>query len=628
MVQIDVAVIALRLIITVFCVGGKTFIAHAGTITSQPPCGAMAAKDESSDICGDAVPVLFQPDTELLLKTMQTHHEQLMDRLDQQEKLLRQEAQDITSATSPQIFVTSDSGSLLASVQPEQHYIGNAAPGILSARNARSEVPSLGLSNSYQLRSYSAEDTQLRDDADNAESIAIRKRFSDMQAPEKKGPGSHTRLLHSDSIPWTTRIVHNPAFDIFFAVIVFANAIFIGFDIQWTLDGREYAVDVVRTKPVIYMIFHYTFSALFLGELLLRLADSRCRYYCSEEWKWAFLDTLIVATSFWDIAVDVISAMLQDDSWDSISGLSTLKAMRIVRLTRVLKTAHFIRIFRFIMALRMLVQSILHTVKALFWALLLLTLIVYVFAILFSQAVYDYMSDEANPELPPDVQAAADRYFRSLVRSMMALFMSIAGGVSWEEVIRPLMFVSAFWEVCFLFFIAFSYLAVLNVVTAVFCHAAIESAQKDHTTVVQNMLDNKEQHLQKLRALFEKIGDKGAGGITYRVFEEKINSPAVRDYFETLGLDVWDPWSFFKLLDTDGGGVVELEEFFMGCLRFSGDATAMELGKLAADQRWLIRSHGRFQRLVEAELVQTRENLSSLVDAVFNSSGNVCSTHL
>ena len=274
------------------------------------------------------------------------------------------------------------------------------------------------------------------------------------------------RLLHSDSIPWTTRIVHNPAFDIFFAVIVFANAIFIGFDIQWTLDGREYAVDVVRTKPVIYMIFHYTFSALFLGELLLRLADSRCRYYCSEEWKWAFLDTLIVATSFWDIAVDVISAMLQDDSWDSISGLSTLKAMRIVRLTRVLKTAHFIRIFRFIMALRMLVQSILHTVKALFWALLLLTLIVYVFAILFSQAVYDYMSDEANPELPPDVQAAADRYFRSLVRSMMALFMSIAGGVSWEEVIRPLMFVSAFWEVCFLFFIAFSYLAVLNVVTA------------------------------------------------------------------------------------------------------------------------------------------------------------------
>ncbi|CAE7259046.1 NaCP60E [Symbiodinium natans] len=323
--------------------------------------------------------------------------------------------------------------------------------------------------------------------------------------------------------------------------------------------------------------------------------------------------------------------MLEDNSLDSITGLSTLKAMRIIRLTRVLKTAHFIRIFRFIMALRMLVQSIMHTVKALFWAFLLLTLIVYVFAILFSQAVYDYISDPTNPPLPDVAQEAANRYFRSLVRSMMALFMSIAGGVSWEEVINPLSYVSGFWEALFLFFILFSYLAVLNVVTAVFCHAAIESAQKDHATVVQNMLDNKEQHLQKLKSLFEKIGDRAAGGITFGMFEEKITSPAVRDYFETLGLDVWDPWAFFKLLDVDGGGVVELEEFFLGCLRFSGEATAMEVGKLAADQRWLIKSQGNFQKLVEAELLQTKELLAIVSQAMLNATakdGQLCSTEL
>ena len=57
--------------------------------------------------------------------------------------------------------------------------------------------------------------------------------------------------------------------------------------------------------------------------------------------------------------------------------------------------------------------------KALFWAFLLLTLIVYVFAILFSQAVYDYISDPTNPPLPDVAQEAANRYFRSLVRSMM-----------------------------------------------------------------------------------------------------------------------------------------------------------------------------------------------------------------
>lgn len=41
------------------------------------------------------------------------------------------------------------------------------------------------------------------------------------------------------------------------------------------------------------------------------------------------------------------------------------------------------------------------------------------------------------------------------------------------------------------------------------------------------------------------------------------------------GLDVWDSWSFFKLLDTDGGGSIELEALEVG------------LGRL-----------GRFQRLI------------------------------
>ena len=92
------------------------------------------------------------------------------------------------------------------------------------------------------------------------------------------------------------------------------------------------------------------------------------------------------------------------------------------------------------------------------------------------------------------------------------------------------------------------------------------------------------------------MGAEEAGGITFGMFEEKINSQAVREYFETLGLDVWDPWSFFKLLDSDGGGFVEIEEFFLGCLRFSGAARAMDVGKLIQDQTWLIRSQGRFQR--------------------------------
>jgi len=94
------------------------------------------------------------------------------------------------------------------------------------------------------------------------------------------------------------------------------------------------------------------------------------------------------------------------------------------------------------------------------------------------------------------------------------------------------------------------------------------------------------------------------------VFEEKIKSPAVRQYFEALGLDVWDAWSFFKLLDTDGGGSVEIEEFFMGCLKFRGGARSMDVGKILQDQKWLINNQGKLQSYLTEELTILKEELA------------------
>ncbi|CAJ1337572.1 unnamed protein product [Effrenium voratum] len=94
---------------------------------------------------------------------------------------------------------------------------------------------------------------------------------------------------------------------------------------------------------------------------------------------------------------------------------------------------------------------------------------------------------------------------------MLSLFMSIAGGVSWVEVLAPLKFISSAWTVCFLFYIAFTYFAVLNVVTAVFCQSAIEAAQSDQVTMVQTLLDNKESHLKKFKALFSELGAEDSG---------------------------------------------------------------------------------------------------------------------
>jgi len=356
--------------------------------------------------------------------------------------------------------------------------------------------------------------------------------------------------------------------------------------------------------------FQIAFTVLFLGELMIRVLAGGVRIFWGEDWIWSLLDLFIVLSSIWEIVMQIVNSQMQ-----GALGVSSLKALRILRLTRIFKTAQVMRIFRFVIALRTLVRSILHTLKALVWAMLLLFLIVYVFAVLFTQTVSGAMVDLDKTVLE---LRHVDRYFGSLPYTMLSLFMSITGGVSWEAVITPLGYISPVWACLFLFYIAFTYFAVLNVVTGVFCQSAIESAQNDHLTVAQSLIDNRAAHVQRLRTLFSEIGTDSC--ITFHVFEEKMRDPAVKEYFDTLGINVYDVWSFFKLLDVDGGGFVEPEEFFEGCLQFRGQARAIEVGKVLQDQQWLIRSQSKFQSFVEEELNTVKFRISSLVEIL--SGGN------
>ncbi|CAJ1352609.1 unnamed protein product [Effrenium voratum] len=370
--------------------------------------------------------------------------------------------------------------------------------------------------------------------------------------------------------PCAERIVNHAAFDAFFALVVLTNSFFIGIDIEMSLaNGGE--------RPTSIRVVQHLYTLLFSVELAMRLCARGWKLFTGDDCFWAWLDLFIVTTSIWEVLVDLIHLVVPDSDVGGLVGMSTLKAFRIVRITRIVKAVRMIRVFRFVIAFRTLITSIVHTFKSLAWALMLLLLIVYVFAVLFTQAVNDHLRHHTLSD--PDLQAA-ERFFSSLPETMLSLFMCVANGVSWVEVIRPLKAVSTVWVFLFIFYISFTYFAVLNVVTGVFCQAAMEGAKSDHQTVMHAILADKQKHLAKIRALFNEIGKHQDGYITYAMLEEKVNSPEVRDYFGSLGLDIWDAWSFFKLLDLDEGGSVEIEEFLMGCLRLRGSATAMDVQKI------------------------------------------------
>ena len=90
-----------------------------------------------------------------------------------------------------------------------------------------------------------------------------------------------------------------------------------------------------------------------------------------------------------------------------------------------------------------------------------------VFAVLFVQAVQDHILDPDNPALPEREMIATQRYFSSLPDTMLSLFMSIAGGASWEDVQAPLKAISTVYVFFFLFFVSFTYFAVSRLADSV-----------------------------------------------------------------------------------------------------------------------------------------------------------------
>merc|ERR1712203_646993 len=68
--------------------------------------------------------------------------------------------------------------------------------------------------------------------------------------------------------------------------------------------------------------------------------------------------------------------------------------------------------------------------------------------------------------------------------------------------------------------------------------------------------------------------------ITEEEFRKILKVEKVQAYFGALGVEVNHAQGLFRLLDADGTGAVNIEEFVIGCLRLRGEATAVDCATL------------------------------------------------
>lgn len=113
------------------------------------------------------------------------------------------------------------------------------------------------------------------------------------------------------------------------------------------------------------------YAVLFTMEVMLRLLGSGCSMFIwsSHDWAWNCLDLFVVVSSW----VELLLHSLEGNS--SISGNRNLRMLRLLRFGRLVRVVRVVRVARLFRSLRTLINSLVGTLKSLFWSLLLLALI-------------------------------------------------------------------------------------------------------------------------------------------------------------------------------------------------------------------------------------------------------------
>eukprot|EP00927_Polykrikos_kofoidii_P084499 TRINITY_DN8915_c0_g1_i1.p1 TRINITY_DN8915_c0_g1~~TRINITY_DN8915_c0_g1_i1.p1 ORF type:complete len:609 (+),score=101.45 TRINITY_DN8915_c0_g1_i1:69-1895(+) len=387
---------------------------------------------------------------------------------------------------------------------------------------------------------------------------------------------------------WAYRIAAHLYFEVFFGTVIILNGIIIGAEVH------HQSTQYTEASTPLLMALSTLCSILFLVELVMRMMALRSRFFCATNTAWNYFDFFIVVSWGVEVVVELAKASASGGDMGDLTSVAHFRLVRIIRVTRLVRLLRIARIVRVVKALRILVHSILSTLKSVMWAMFLLFIIIYFFAIMFTQATNSTLIEINGCRSEDCIDSAPHLWslWGTIPRSMYTLFMTITNGIDWSEAARPMDFVGGEWVLILMLFIIFCTIAVLNVVTGVFCQSAIVSAQRDRELVIQNLLENKETHVKNIKnqfyKMFENMDQDASGTISVEEFEHHINDEKVSGFFVLLDIDASDAFSLFRLLDEDGSGAIDAEEFVDGCLRLQGSARSIDLAKIRHENKYML----------------------------------------
>eukprot|EP00927_Polykrikos_kofoidii_P001946 TRINITY_DN10754_c0_g2_i1.p1 TRINITY_DN10754_c0_g2~~TRINITY_DN10754_c0_g2_i1.p1 ORF type:complete len:710 (+),score=101.47 TRINITY_DN10754_c0_g2_i1:92-2221(+) len=331
-------------------------------------------------------------------------------------------------------------------------------------------------------------------------------------------------------------VLEDTRFEVVIVSAVIANSFLIGLQADEAIRGSG--------RNAVYNAMDVLFTLLFLFELLLRLYAERCSFL----WRsnpnliWNVLDSIVITNSISDTAFRIFGD-------EKLVNFSALRMLRVLRVVRLLRTVKLLRHFR---DLRNMIMGVFSSLKSLTWAGVLLTLMMYLTSILIVETL-------AMPQDSALSESVLDQY-GGVGTTGYTLLLSILGGIDWGDAAAPLFATSVPLGIAFIFYVAFSMMCVLNIVTGVFVENASQMTKKSTEELIVERLQLRQKYMQEAKSWIRNmVSSNSVGEDDFVDLLEEAKFHAILRKVD-VQLDQDSARVIFRLIDFDGKGSIDVDE--------------------------------------------------------------------
>lgn len=385
------------------------------------------------------------------------------------------------------------------------------------------------------------------------------------------------------AVLFLNRVFHSAAFESTCQVVILANTITLALSTEYYVDHPE------SDKHDVYDSFEVAFLVFYTLEILLRIVVLRVQFFIGSENGWNIFELLLVVSS------------MQTQVGTGSSNLSYTRAMRMFKVLKVLRVVRLMRDFR---ELRLILDSLMGSVKSLVWSIVLILAINFMFGMCFVRAVTYAFAD-------PDVSEAAKdnmhEYWGSLSKSILSLYWATTGGNDWGDISDCLWHAGSIYYIIFCFYIGVFLFVIMNSLTSLFVDSVMQYAESDEHEMIQDKLMRKAEYMSKLVSLFRELDKSGQGEITLEDFREHLEDPRIEAFGASMDVETSDLERCFRVLTAEGHRTVDMESFVVGCIRMKGNARSIDMQGCLLSQRKASEDHRKLASMVARQQQSLRD---------------------